>query len=121
MGNFSRSRCSFLKKRGIVMRISFGSRFMGWKVDSRERSFGNTFSSNALLTVVICEHTRESEAVTRMPGGRGRYFAYLCSSYTTVHMVSSRSVSVPSLSIAFRCNGRRVPAVVELFVHLPFQ
>jgi len=93
---------------------------MGCRIDSRERSFGNTFSSNAFLTVVICENTRESDAVTRMGGG-GRCFAYLCSSYTTVQMISSRSVLVPSLSIAFRCDGRRVPAVVDLFVHLPFQ
>ena len=42
------------------MKMAFGSRFIGCKVDSREQSFGNTFVSSALLTAVIYKYISET-------------------------------------------------------------
>ena len=66
MGNVLHSSSQFMKKRGISMKTSLGSWFMGCIIDSRERSFGTTSFSNALLTPVTCERAYESGDVARM-------------------------------------------------------
>ena len=62
MGNalYSWYTLSSVKKWGIRMKMAFGSRFIGCKVDSREQSFGNTFVSSALLTAVIYKYISET-------------------------------------------------------------
>ena len=66
MGKACHSSSSSVKKWGIRMKTSVGSWFMGCRTDSRERRFGNTRFSSALLTSVTCKHTCEPGAVAGM-------------------------------------------------------
>ena len=70
MGKLAYSPCSRVKKRGIRTKTSFGNRFIGCIVDSRERSFGRTFVSNELLTAVIYKRGFEFGVAVEMMGRR---------------------------------------------------
>ena len=99
--------------------MSFGSRFIGCRIDSSERSFGRTSVSNELLTAVIYKHIREFGVATKTLG-RG-CFAHLRDSRAAVLPISSHVASAPSIPIAF-CGYRRfIPAVVDEFIHQAFQ
>ena len=102
------------------MKMSFGSRFMGCRVDSSERSFGRTSVSNELLAAVIYKHGSKSDISMKTLGG-GLISMHLCNSYAAVVLISSHFVSVPSMSITFCSYGRRVPASVDVFIQLSFQ
>lgn len=83
---------SRVKKWGMRTKISFGSRFIGCKIDSSVRSFGTTFVSKELLTAVTYEHGRESGVMMRLLK-RIFFIAYLCNRYTTI-VASAHSVSI---------------------------
>ena len=48
--------------------MSFGSRLMSWRADSRKRCFGNIFCYNVFLTPIIYKHTREIGAMAKLGG-----------------------------------------------------
>ena len=50
---------SRVKKRGTRTKISASNRFIGCRLESRERGFGRTFGSNKLLTAAICKRSCE--------------------------------------------------------------
>ena len=100
------------------MKMSFGSRFMGCEVDSRERSFGKTFFSSALLIPVICKRARQSGTVTKI--GVEQIFTHLGNPQTNVRVPSKHSASILRQLIAVR-SRLRVPGVVDVLVQLLFQ
>jgi len=97
MGKFPRFSLDFVKKRGIRMRISSGSRFAGCSVDSRERRFGRIFVSNEFLAAIIYKHTLKSD-VTQ---ANELILAHLRKCHTVVFVVPIDIVSVRSLSRLF--------------------
>ena len=67
--DINESSCFRVKKQGIRIKTSVGSRFIGCSLDSSQRSFGRIPVSKAFLTAMIYAYSRERGVVVKIPGG----------------------------------------------------